>query len=89
MTYEFYEEPLSPHVSVSFKKSSSKDGAEGFDIDVQEGVDEAEADRVMSLALRLRERALGALRPPSLEKQLDASITALKVTNRHSPEALA
>ncbi len=57
---EEYEAPRS-RVSVTFKRSSTKDGGEGFDLYVGEGASEAEADRVMALALKLRSEALRRL----------------------------
>ena len=63
-------------VSVTFKKSSQKDGAEGCDIYVAEGLDEDEANRVLDIALRMRERAMAALKGPSLEVQLEKSLAA-------------
>ena len=50
-----------PKVRVSLKRSSSKDGVEGWDIDVAEGATDEEAKRVMALALSLRMEAREAL----------------------------
>lgn len=52
-------------VSVTLKRSSTKDAGEGFDISVV-GYDstEAEADRVMALAIKLRTAALEAISKP-------------------------
>lgn len=61
-------------VSVTFKRSSTKDGGEGFDIYVGEDADKAEADRVMLIALELRQQALAAIAGKSLEKQLEESL---------------
>lgn len=79
MTWETSEETITPiRVTVSFKKSSSRDGSEGFDIDVLEGADEEEAERVMALAKKLRQEALDAIKGPSLEEQLEASVNGGK-----------
>ena len=48
-------------VWVSFKRATTKDGGEGFDISVAEDCDEQEAARVMALAKGLRQQALDAL----------------------------
>lgn len=55
-------------VHVAFKRSSTKDGGEGYEIDVFEDADQAEVDRVMEMAIRLREKALAALAPKQLEE---------------------
>ena len=58
-------EPAPPQrVSVTFKRSSTKDQGDGFDLYVGEGADEAEADRVMALAIKLRTAALEAISAP-------------------------
>lgn len=62
-------------VSVSFKRSSTKDAGEGFDIDVSEGATEEEAQRVLKLALDLRQSALAALTGKGLVEQLEESLT--------------
>jgi hypothetical protein len=68
-------EEARPRVSVSFKRSSTKDAGEGFDIDVYEGCPEGEADRVMALAKKLREEAIEALKPKPLLEQLEESLS--------------
>ena len=73
-----------PRVSVSFKRSSTKDAGEGWDITVEEGATEDEANRVMDLAKKLREQALEALNSKYIvncgawQVQRDAAITALR-----------
>lgn len=70
-------ESLAPKVTVFFKSSSQKGGAEGYELSVREGCDQAEADRVFDIALKLRYRAIAALAPtPSIESLLEASIEA-------------
>ena len=66
-----HEEPRS-RIDVSFKKSSSDKGTEGFDVYVGEGADEAEADRLMALALALRDKALEALKPKTFEDAVNS-----------------
>ena len=73
---ERHNEWIREKVHVSFRKSSSKDGAEGFDVDVYEGATTEEAHRVFDLAVMLRRKAQEELRGPSLEDQLDISIQA-------------
>ena len=63
-------------IKIGFHKSSTKDGGWGFDCELLEGYDEAEADRVMAGAKRLRDEAIEALKPPPLEQQLEQSIAA-------------
>jgi len=65
-----------PKVRVIFKRSSSKDGSEGFDIEVSEDATDYEANRVMKLALRLRDQANEALGIKTLSQQLEESIDA-------------
>lgn len=67
---------ISPKTVVQFTRSSTKDAGEGFSVRVTEGANTAEAARVMALALQLRQQALAALKGPSLEDQLEASIKA-------------
>ena len=57
-------------VVVQFTRSSSKDGGEGFSIRVADGVDGLEAARVMDLAKALRQTALEALLPPTVEDEM-------------------
>ncbi len=71
-------EEARPRIAVSFKRSSTKDAGEGFDIDVYEGADEKEATRVMALAKRLREEAIEALKPKSVMERLEESLAASK-----------
>ena len=52
-------------VSVTFKRSSTKDGGEGYDIFVGEGASTTEAKRVMGLAIMLRIQALAAISKPA------------------------
>ena len=68
-------------VGVWFKKSSTKDGGEGYEIWVGEGAEEGEATRVMALAQRLRNEAVATLKTPvtprdEMVDQLEASIAA-------------
>ena len=83
----YHLEPMGPRVSVAFKKSSTKDAGEGFDVDVREGATEDEATRVMAMALRLRETALAALRRPTLEQQLEDSVKAMERDREFLAEA--
>ena len=73
---ESHNEWIREKVHVSFRKSSSKDGAEGWDVDVYEGATAEEAQRVFGLAVMLRRKAQEELRGPSLEEKLEASIQA-------------
>ncbi len=63
-------EILRDKVTVAFKKSSTKDGGEGYEIYVHEGADQTEAQRVMAMAIDLRAQALDTLKRPSPEQQL-------------------
>ena len=69
-----YTSETTSRVGVTFKRSSTKYGGEGYDIYVGEQADEVEAARVMDLALRLRATALEALKGKSLEQQLEESL---------------
>ena len=51
-------------VSVTFKRSSTKDQGEGYDVYVGEGATEEESARVMALAIKLRTAALEAISKP-------------------------
>ena len=73
---ESHNEWTREKVHVSFRKSSSTNGAEGWDVDVYEGATAEEAQRVFGLAVMLRRKAQEELRGPSLEEQLEISIQA-------------
>ena len=76
MTWETSE--VTPiRVTISFKKASTKEGSEGFDIEVLEGANEEEAKRVMGIARNLRLEALEAI-SNDLAMQLEASINGGK-----------
>lgn len=71
---ERHNEWIREKVHVSFRRSSSSGGAEGWDVDVYEGATAEEAQRVFDLAVMLRRKAQEELRGPSLEAKLEASI---------------
>lgn len=71
-------EQLGRRVVVTFKKSSTRDGAEGYDIQVADGATDAEADDVFAIATRLRVQAQALLKGPSLEQQLEESLSGGK-----------
>ena len=63
-----------PRVKIGFHKSSTKDGGEGYSVEVLEGADPEEAQRVYDMAAGLREQAIAALKPP--EKDYTAELEA-------------
>ena len=66
---------VASRIKVSFKKSSSDKGQEGFDIEVLEGATEAEAERVMAIAQKLRQEAMTALgKIVNISEQLEDSL---------------
>ena len=63
-------------IKIGFHKSSAKDGGWGCDIELMEGYDDVEATRVMAGAKRLRDEAIEAMKPPSVEQQFEQVISA-------------
>ena len=68
-------------VTVNFRKSSSKEGGEGYEITVMEGATYAEAQRIYDIAVALRAQAVDELKPPSLSHQLEVSIADRSAAN--------
>lgn len=61
-------------VSVTFTRSSTKDGGQGYTIHVEEGASEDEAARVFGIANSLRDNALAVLSGKSTAELLAESI---------------
>ena len=76
---------VASRIKVSFKKSSSDRGQEGFDIEVLEGATEAEAERVMAIAQKLRQEAIYSLKPEtaSASEMVEASLKRLEKDTSH------
>ena len=78
------ESSFEPRISISFTKGSTKDGPLGCHVRVDEGADEAEAERVLALAGRIFIEALAIITPTikgqTLEEQLEESIAKAKAT---------
>lgn len=69
-----------PRVKVNFHTSSTKDGKEAYEVDVENGVTEAEVNEVVRLAVLARKQCREALGlDVSLVAALEASI-AQRVT---------
>ena len=67
-----------PLAHVSFKRSSTKDAGQGYDIDVYAGCAEEEALRIYGVALALKALADDALAPKPLLEQLEDSVAVLQ-----------
>ncbi len=63
-----------PLCKVSFRRSSTKDGGAGYDIEVSAGCGIVEANTAYEMAADLKRRADAELRGPSLEEQLEKSV---------------
>ena len=69
-----------PLAHVSFKRSSTKDAGQGYDIDVYAGCSEEEALRIYGVALALKALADDALAPKPLVEQLEESVAVVSKT---------
>ena len=73
MTNELHEEVGAQRLVIIFSQSSSKNG-QGFTVRIAEGMDGlTKSADLMKRAKELRDEALEALKPPSLEEQFAAS----------------
>jgi hypothetical protein len=68
------ESDAGPLCHIQFTRSSTKDAGVGYRIDVSAGCLETEADRVFTLAMKLKGKADEALKPKPLIEQLEESL---------------